>query len=219
MKLQNLLLLCLCIIIAGCKNNSTKDREQSAQDATELYDDEMICCCPPTLYLQPFNDFTNKEAQYVKRKMKVFLKDATGVELDIEILPAKKLDDMCLNDAKTRYRGDKILNAYKDSANSHVIIIGMLHDDISVSYKGKADWGVLGYSYKCSNVGVASSYRVKNKRRDFWKVVAHEFIHAHFNYGHCLKNDDNCIIQDAKGHPNFSTKESLCDYCKNYTKI
>lgn len=120
-----------------------------------------------------------------------------------------------LNSERTRYHADKIINSYKDSTNSHVVIIGMLHEDISIPYKGKADWGVLGFSYKGGHAGVASSYRLKNNRNcDFWKIVAHEFVHAYFNYGHCPKDSAQCIIKDAKGKANFSNKTTLCGYCK-----
>lgn len=216
-KLFLVFLCVLCAIAIVCKRISTDSEnidKQSIQNDANDY--EWMPCCPPVLQLQPLNDFTREEAQYVKEQMQTFLSDIgsdTKNCMDIEILTTKKIGEECLNEMRTRFRADKILNTYKDSANNHVVIMGMLHEDISIPYKGNADWGVCGLSYKGLNAGIASTFRVRNNR-DFWKVVAHEFVHAYFDYGHCPQNDNNCIIKDANGHPNFSNKRTLCNYCK-----
>ena len=134
---------------------------------------------------------------------------------DMEIRKNKNLGSNVLNEAKTRYRADKIINGFSDS-NLISGTIGLINNDISIPYKGKSDWGVLGFSWKGKYVGVVSTYRIKNIKRDLWKVVVHEYIHAHFNYGHCPKDNPKCIMQDAKGHANFSNKNDLCDYCKKH---
>jgi len=134
----------------------------------------------------------------------------------IEISPAIRLSDTLRNDSKTRYRADKIINSYRNKADHYNVIICLTNDDISVPYKGKKDWGVLGLSFKGKKVAIASTYRLKYANRDFWKVVVHEFIHAYFNYGHCPSNDSTCIMQDAKGHANFANKNKLCKYCKKF---
>lgn len=139
---------------------------------------------------------------------------SSQLEKVTEILPNLKLDNTTLNQTGERYRADKILNIYKSKANKHYVIIGLINDDISIPYKGKTDWGVLGVSYKGKYVSVASTHRVRNVNRDFWKVVVHEFIHSYFAYGHCPKDSDNCIMKDAKGHADFAKKNKLCEYCK-----
>lgn len=143
----------------GCKHSPRNDKQ------TNDWDEQ--CCCPPLIYLQPFNDFSLKEAREVQQHLKAFLNGLGNCasDMEVEILPPKKINNDMLNSVRTRYRADKIINSYKDSTNSHVIIIGMLHDDISIPYKGKADWGVLGFSYKGGHAGIASSYRLKNNRK------------------------------------------------------
>lgn len=104
------------------------------------------------------------------------------------------------------------------NANRHNIYIGLTHKDISCSVHGKKDWGVQGLSLIPGNACVASTFRVKD-RRDFWKVVCHEFIHTYFTYNHCPKDDPSCLMQAAKGHPRYKGKNGLCPHCSNALKI
>lgn len=206
MKISLLIFATLAFI--SCKNSvAPKAVQETEKEAFEE------CACPPTIYLQPLNNYSQSNAKQIKKQI-----SNSNIELfdgvDIEILPNLKLDDTTLNQTSERYRSDKILNVYKSKANKHYVIIGLINEDISTSYKGKKDWGVLGLSYKGKYVSVVSTYRLKNAKRDFWKVVVHEFIHSYFGYGHCPKDNDNCIMQDAKGHANFAKKNNLCNYCK-----
>ena len=123
---------------------------------------------------------------------------------EFETLPNKKLSVYLMNDSKSRYRADKIINSLKKEANNHRIIIGLTHKDVSVPYKGKPDWGVLGLSIHSTYACVVSDYRLKNKKRDYWKVVTHEFIHTYYRYHHCPKDSSHCIMKDAKGKADFS---------------
>ena len=66
---------------------------------------------------------------------------------------------------------------------------------------------------KCQIYLSISDFRLKNKKRDFWKVVRHELSHSFFNLPHCPNDDPHCIVKDAKGHPDFSNKEHLCKSC------
>ena len=142
-----------------------------------------------------------------------------GVEFEFEVLPNKKLSADLMNDNKTRYRADKIIDSLKDGAGDHKIIIALTHKDVSVPYKGKADWGVLGLSIHGTYTCVVSDYRLKNKKRDYWKVVTHEFTHTACNYGHCPDDNPLCIMKDAKGKADFSNKEDFCETCKKNITI
>ena len=90
---------------------------------------------------------------------------------------------------------------------------------MSVPYKGKADWGVLGLSIHGTYTCVVSDYRLKNKKRDYWKVVTHEFTHTACNYGHCPDDNPLCIMKDAKGKADFSNKVEFCKTCREKIKI
>lgn len=201
-------MIAFTISLMSCKNGKPK---QVAED--EIGHSEVICCCPPTVLLQSFNSFTEEEARAMIPKMKKLIKEGTGLELDFDVLPRIILADSMMNDIFTRYRADRIIPSLKD--NHHDVVVGLLHDDISCTYKGKKDWGVLGLSLtpKYKNC-VASDFRLKHKKRDLWKVATHEFFHAVCNMHHCPKDDPRCIMKDAEGHADFSNKEHMCKTCR-----
>ena len=158
------------------------------------------------IYIQPCNNFKNTE-RVVKELEKV-------IDAKFIILPDKRLDNSLLNDYKTRYRADRIIR----SIHNKYLTIVLLHNDISLPYRNRPDWGVLGLSLIPGRTCVASDYRLKNKRRDFWKVVYHEYIHTRYNYKHCPKDNPECIMRDAKGKAYFGNKHGLCNYCKKILK-
>ena len=203
----------LAILLMGCQGN----KANKAEESNELPDD-IKCSCPPTVYLQPCNNFTQAEAKALIPKIKNVITESAHIELDFDVLPAIQLSDSLLNDAKTRYRADKIIRSIKE--NHHDVIIVLTHQDISCTLRGKADWGVNGLSIMSNHyVCVVSDFRIKNKKRDLWKVAAHEFFHAYCGLPHCPDDDPNCLMQDAKGHPNYATKEHLCKNCTEKCKI
>lgn len=172
------------------------------------------CTCPPSIYLQPYGNYTQKEAQQLSKVLEQKFKELFGVEFEVEVLPNKTFTSELMNDAKTRYRADKIIGSLKDGAGDHIIIIALTHKDVSVPYKGKVDWGVLGLSIHGTNTCVASDYRLKHKKRDYWKVVTHEFTHTACRYSHCPDDNPLCIMKDAKSKADFSNKEDFCETCK-----
>lgn len=202
------LLLCITLFLFACNRQSEVSREEN-----EIYR------CPPSVVLQPCNSFTEKEALTLIPKLKEFIKQYSGVELDFEVLPPKKLSKTFLNAAKTRYRADKIINSMSDKATSQYVIVNLIHDDISIPYKGRDDWGILGLALQPKYVCVASDHRLRNKKRDYWKVIVHEFIHTYHRYPHCPKDNPNCIMQDCKGHADFINKSRLCSYCDSLLNI
>lgn len=64
----------------------------------------------------------------------------THIQLNIQVLPNKSLTEELMNEAKTRYRADKIIRSTRQKTDN-ITIIGLTHKDISVPYKGKKDWG------------------------------------------------------------------------------
>ena len=197
MKSGLLFILLAALMLCGCKKTEHAN-----------------CTCPPTIFLQPYDNYTQKEAKQLSKVLEKKFLELYGVEFEFEVLPNKKLSADLMNDNKTRYRADKIIDSLKDGAGDHKIIIALTHKDVSVPYKGKADWGVLGLSIHGTYTCVVSDYRLKNKKRDYWKVVTHEFTHTACNYGHCPDDNPLCIMKDAKGKADFSNKEDFCETCK-----
>ena len=185
----------------------------TGKEPTSLF--KTICTCPQVrISLQPY-DFTLDEAYCLKADLEKNLCPQSGEwAFSFDVLSNKPLTNELKNDAGTRFRADKIINSLEKNADSHHIIIALPHQDISVSYKGKPDWGVLGLSLIPKKACVVSTYRLKNQR-DLWKLAAHEFIHTCFNYRHCPDNDPKCIMKDANGHPDFSNKSTFCKKCSN----
>ena len=175
--------------------------------------------CPPTIFLQPYDNFTQDEAKQLSMMLEKKFLELYGVEFEFKVLPNKKLSADLMNNSKSRYRADKIINSLKKEASKQRIMIGLTHKDVSVPYKGKADWGVLGLSIHGTYACVVSDYRLKNKKRDYWKVVTHEFTHTAFRYNHCPEDDPTCIMKDAKGKADFSNKVGLCKTCREKINI
>lgn len=166
--------------------------------------------------LQPYGDFTQKEAEMIKSDFDEHIGKILKGSFIVEILPNKQLPKDFLGEKKTKYRADKIIHSLKTKANRDHIIIALTHKDICVANKnGVVDWGVLGFSISKDHACVASDHRLKNKKRDLWRVATHEFIHTYYRYGHCPKDSSYCIMKDAKGKADFSNKNNLCGYCKS----
>lgn len=201
-----MMLLCCAIAVAGCSGKSDNDNDQEYDDVT--------CLCPPIIYLQPYGDFTKNEASKLGKELVTHLFEIFNVDLDWEVLPPLPLSDSLMNKTKSRYRADKIVRSLSAKANEHNIYIGLTHKDISCSIRGKEDWGVQGLTLIPKKACVVSTFRVKD-RHDFWKVACHEFIHTYFEYYHCPKDDPSCLMQDAKGRPNYKNKKGLCGHCKS----
>lgn len=168
-----------------------------------------------TIYIQPLDNFTRQEAIRLQAVLEQRFIEIFNEDFMFEILPNKKLSVDLMNDNRSRYRADKIINSLSRKATNHKITIGLTHKDISIPYKGRPGWGILGLAMHKVNGCVASTYRLKHKERDYWKVVTHEFIHTYYRYSHCPKDSAHCLMKDAKGKADFSNKNDLCGYCKS----
>lgn len=176
---------------------------------------DTMCSCPHTvIYLQPLDNFTQKEAVMLKTKLQKHVEELKlGEVAGIEVLPNKKLPPSLMNEEKTRYRADKIIRYVQEGKDNRRIIIALTHKDISVPLRGKKDWGVLGLSLQPGTACVVSTFRVKDKSQ-LWKVAIHEFCHTYYNMPHCPNDDPTCIMKDAKGHEVLSRKTHFCKDCK-----
>ena len=202
MNKKLLFILVAVLMLGGCKKT---------EDAN--------CTCPPTIFLQPYDNYTQKEAKQLSKVLEKKFLELYGVEFEFEVLPNKKLSADLMNNSKSRYWADKMIDSLKKEASDHRIIIGLTHKDVSVPYKGRPDWGVLGLSIHGTNACVVSDFRLKNKKRDYWKVVTHEFTHTACNYSHCPNDDPTCIMKDAKGKADFSNKVGFCKTCREKINI
>lgn len=186
----------------------------NVKQSDEYFVDEPVCCCPPTIYIQPLNRFSQKQALKIAKEVGHFTNEVYG-DSSVEVLPNMALGKECLNSVGNRYSAPKILDKFKGQANDHNVVICLLNEDMSTPLHNR-DWGVLGLSYKDRYVSVASTYRVKGADKNFHKTVIHEFCHAYFGLPHCPKNDMACYMKDAEGHPRLSLQKGLCAYCTEH---
>ena len=204
LNIYQILFASLILICCG-KNQSNKVSEEDVSSHA-------------TICLQPFNNYSQQEAEQLREVLENKFIEFFDTDFEFEVLPHKHLTTDLMNDNKTRYRADKIIRSLAKEACDQKIIIGLTHKDVSCSYKGRQDWGVLGLCLHGTHACVASDFRVKNKKRDYWKVVTHEFTHTFYHYSHCPKDDPTCIMKDAKGKPDLGKQNRLCDYCKSQIK-
>lgn len=202
-----LLIFFIGLLLVSCNNQKTTSEVVETKDT--------ICSYPPTfkVYLQPFNYYTKKEAEIVKQELNDHLQEIGFKSQMIEILPAKKLDNSFLNNYKTRYSAQKIVNSLNKRKKGE-IYIGLLHEDISLPLRGRKDWGVRGLALLNGNAVVVSTFRIRNQKQDMWKTMLHEFTHTFASINHCTK-DKNCLMRDANGKGWTTDQRSLCNACRN----
>ena len=203
MKNVSCLLIAFLALLGCSKSQSGKTPEENVRPHA-------------TICLQPFDNYSQQEAEQLKEVLENKFVEFFDADFEFEVLPNRQFTADLMNDNKTRYRADKVIKSLSNEACKQKIIIGLTHKDISCSYKGIQDWGVLGLCLHGTHACVASDFRVKNKKRDYWKVVVHEFTHTFYHYSHCPKDDPTCIMKDAKGKPDLGKQSGLCENCKRF---
>ena len=201
----------IIILMSSC---SSWKKTSSTEDESDT-----LCTCPPESYvhidLQPFGDFTQKEANQLKEELE---KHLVPIYLsEIEVLPKKYIPASCLSKPRNRYWAGNILGFLKQqNQGSDFVTIGLTHRDISTSIHGNYNYGIMGFSFRPGNACVVSTFRLKRKD-DLWKVTTHEFLHSR-GLPHCKKDNPKCLMQDAHGKNTFFMKNGLCQDCQKALK-
>lgn len=175
---------------------------------------EQVAINKGSIYLQPYDSFTQHEAVKLKKELDFHFQEILADSFVVEVFPNKSLTKDLLNDAQTRYKGERMISSLKDSPST---TIALTHKDISIEYNGKKDWGVLGVSFRRTppcNACAVSDYRLKNKKRDFWKVEVHEFIHTQKNHGDrylisCYTNTSKEVVMKNKDKHNNESESII----------
>ncbi len=219
-------ILILSLLLSSCKKSIINGEEDVFEHGPPVI----------TVFLVPMDGMSAKEMNQLKEDFQTYFTDKLWEPYIVELLEPMATPDSCRNDAKTRLRADKMLRTLhdkysdiakkkakeKDSKHWAYHIVGVTNKDISTTVHGKADYGVLGLSFLGQNYGdasVVSTYRLKRKK-DLWKLTAHEFCHGFYGCPHCKNDDPHCLMADAKGgNPHFEIKESLCLDCGSFCVI
>ena len=199
---------------AGAPSTSETVAADKTKPATTSEEEQAVrCTCPPIVYLQPCNSFTEKQAEALVPAIKKAIKENLGVELDVDVLPNVKLPKTLYSEYRPRYRASKVIDHFPDQGENETIIL--LHDDISAEKGDNPDWGVQGLTIMSRRTCVASDFRVKDKSQ-FWKVIMHEFFHSFCKLDHCAKNDPTCLIREGAMR---ASESRLCADCRAKVKF
>lgn len=188
-----------------------------------------------TIFLVPLDGISEKQILQLKSELEKNFFDKEDTHFLVDTLGHRDSPKECLNKSKTRLWAKSMVpflkTNYLDVAEAKakenakmsgkkykdLYIIGVTNKDISTDFPGKEDFGIMGLSYKPNGIAsIISTYRLRNKKEDLWKLAVHEFGHGYYNLPHCTQDIDTCLMQDAKhGNPHFELKEVFCDNCKN----
>lgn len=199
-----IILFAVVLCLFGCNSKQGKTQEDV---------EELMCCCPQaTIYLQPYGNYTKEEAM----KLVPVLQEHFGYWIEghwtFKVLEPKSLPKEGFVAEKNKYKAISFLRDESKDIEKYDVIIGLTHNDICADLHNQKDYGIIGLSYLGKRMSIVSDKRVRNKKQ-FWKPVLHEFIHAFFSKRHCEKGDPTCFMVDYKGKGNIARQNKLCEYC------
>lgn len=198
MKILSFFVVLLCFI--SCNKGNKLEQE-------EVLFDSVPCCPHATIYLQPYDNFTQHEAKSLCKDIKKGIKSVFACTIDaVKVLPNKQLPQSAYYKPRNRYLANVLLRDLPETANP-IYIIGLTHKDISFKIHNSENYGIMGLTPLAKNKSIVSDYRVKGK--DFIAVIVHEFGHGLYGATHC--SDKNCIMCDYQKHKGKPFKFSLCN--------
>lgn len=166
-----------------------------------------------TVYLQPFDNYTEKEAAEAAKKLEPALSRIfPDMKWHFEVLPNKPLPKDSYYKPRNRYLANVLLKHLKTSNDK--FIIGLTHKDISFKIHGYDNYGIRGLTPIGGNNSIVSDFR--GKGNEFIMVIAHEFLHGYSRAPHC-KNPD-CLMCDHQFRKGKPMKISFCEEHKSYIK-
>lgn len=175
-------------------NTSTQKDKKSAARTDEL-----------TIYLQPFDNFTEKEAAKVTKELEPALsKIFPDMKWHFEIFSNKPLPEDAYYKPRNRYLGNVLLKHLTTTKDK--FIIGLTHKDISFKIHGYDNYGIRGLTPIGGNNSIVSDYR--GKGNEFIMVIAHEFLHGYSRAPHC--KNPACLMCDHQFRKGKPMKVYLC---------
>lgn len=153
--------LVFLFIIISCTNGK-KESSNTIQKANQK-----------VIVIQPLGNFKTEQATKVLTEIKTI---NSNVVLRLHI----SFPENSFYKPRNRYRADSIIKSLKNNIGRDSVIVGLSNQDISTTYKGIKDWGVMGLGYNPGKACVVSDFRLslKNKNQQFYKLVLHELGHT-----------------------------------------
>lgn len=191
----------LLIVLCLCACNTNKEKVEPVDNFTDSISLEPCA----TIFLQPYEDFSQKEVEIVGNKVLKKLNKLYYGYWSIKVLPSRPLPIKAYYKPRHRYLANVLL---KDLPNrsSPIYIIGLTHKDISFKIHNTSNYGIMGLTPLGKNKSIVSDFRAKGD--DFVAVIVHEFGHGFFGLRHCL--DTNCIMCDYQKHKGKPFSFNLC---------
>lgn len=209
-------ILFLCILVNSCapdNNRSGKKNGESIygidisnQKGKIKTNGAIPSVNPMVIEILPYNDLSAERANYIYKHLKaifpnVILKDPVP------------LPQSAYYPARNRYRADKLIRQLSAQTASGHVTIALTSKDISTTYGGYKDWGIMGLSFCPGRACIASTFRLSKLNTDeqFFKVAIHEFGHTQ-GLGHCPEK--TCLMRDAKGKNTTDDEKDFCPKCR-----
>lgn len=162
------------------------------------------------IVIQPLGGFKVKQAKKVFAEIK-------AINPNVVLREDIPFPEKSFYKPRNRYRADSIIKKLKNNIGRDSVIVGLSNYDISTTYKGIKDWGVMGLGYVPGKACVVSDFRVssKTKNQQFYKLVLHELGHTE-GLPHCLVK--TCLMRDAEGGNPLDEEKDFCHNCKSFLK-
>lgn len=162
------------------------------------------------IVIQPLGSFKMQQAQKVFAEIKT-------INPKVVLRSNISFPENSYYKPRNRYRADSIIKSLKNNIGKDSVIVGLSNSDISTTKNGIMDWGVMGLGYKPGTACVVSDFRlsVKNKNRQFYKLVLHELGHT-AGLPHCKIK--TCLMRDAEGGNPLDQEKKFCKDCKSFLK-
>ena len=190
-----LFLVFLALCCAACT------RRRSASE-TSLPADKK----PFTIYLQPYEDFPQREAEALRASITQALgRVYRGDWSHVEVLPIRPQPPHAYYKPRQRYLASALL-CDLTVAGPDAFVIGLTHKDISFNTHNTKNYGIMGLTTRGHFKTIVSDYRAKGD--NFLAVIVHEFGHGYYKAPHCT--DPTCIMCDYQAHKGKPFVFGLC---------
>lgn len=152
---------------------------------------------PAKLVIQPYKRIPHADVEVVRRGI------AELYNFEIEVLPERELPASAYYTPRNRYRASILLEDLESLGGPTTKVIGLTHEDISVTSGEIEDWGIFGFGLVGGKPSVVSGFRLRRDGEDralyearLRKVANHEVGHT-LGLEHC--DQESCLMQDAGG--------------------